>query len=146
MAVSGEGEGSRASPWWTPQAWAPCPTTPTQEERGAYPGAGSRQGLPERLKLDLLVMAHQLGQRAVAARVPRDQVAPVGELVDDKVPTAVTAPATQAHVAWGCGPGGRRVGASGPGLGAPEGAGRGLQHRLPSLAGGRAGSAPLESA
>lgn len=91
----------------------PCPTAPTQEERSAYPGAGSRQGLPKWLKPDLLVMAHKLGQRAVAARVPRDEVAPVGELVDDKVPTAVTAPATQAHVTWGCGPGGRGVGASG---------------------------------
>lgn len=71
------------------------PATLTPGKRGAYPGTGSGQGLPEGLKLHLLVMAHKLSQVAVAVGVPRDQVAPVSELGDDKVPAAVTAPAKQ---------------------------------------------------
>lgn len=73
----------------------------TRENRGTYPGAGSRQDLPKGLKLHHLVMAHEVSQGAVAAGVSRDQVAPVLLLVDDKVPTAVTAPTTQASVAVG---------------------------------------------
>ena len=41
-------------------------------------------------------MAHEFGQGAVALGVPRDEIAPVSELVDDEMPAAVTAPATEA--------------------------------------------------
>lgn len=71
------------------------PATLTPGKRGAYPGAGGGQGLPEGLKPHLLVVAHELGQAAVALSVPGDQVAPVSELGDDKVPASVAAPATR---------------------------------------------------
>ena len=76
--------------------------------------------------MHLLVVAHQLSQGAVAAGVPRDEVAPVLELVDDEMPTAVTAPTTQVRVPWVLGAGrgsgdadrlwGLRIGGWGPGL------------------------------
>lgn len=40
-------------------------------------------------------MAHEFGQGAVALGVPRDEIAPVSELVDDEMPAAVTAPVGQ---------------------------------------------------
>lgn len=84
----------------------PCPPPlATPQQRGAYPGAGSRQCLPKGLKVHLLVVAHQLSQGAVTAGVPRDEVAPVLELVDDEMPTAVTAPTTQVRVPWVLGAG-----------------------------------------
>lgn len=84
------------------------PATLTPGKRGAYPGTGSGQGLPEGLKRHLLVMAHKLSQVAVAVGVPRDQVAPVLELGDDEVAAAVAAPATQTGLTPGRGvpPGG----------------------------------------
>lgn len=75
------------------------PSTPAPGKRHAYPGTGSSQRLPKGLKLRDLVVLHQLGQAAVAAGVPRDEVAPVWELHDDEVSAAVTPPATQARVA-----------------------------------------------
>lgn len=56
--------------WWTPLARAPCPTPRPPGKRGTYPGAGSSQGLPEGLKLHLLVMAHELSQGAMALGAP----------------------------------------------------------------------------
>lgn len=89
-------------------AWGhPAPPLHTRG-RGAYPRAGSRQGLPKGLQLHLLVMAYEVGQGAVAVRVPRDQVAPVPLLVDDEVPTAVAAPVKASR----CGQGRSSLGAS----------------------------------
>lgn len=48
----------------------PALGTLTLDKRGAYPGAGSGQGLPKGLKVHLLVMVHQLRQAAVAVGVP----------------------------------------------------------------------------
>lgn len=65
-------------------------------------------------------MAYEVSQGGVAVGVPRDQVAPVLQLVDDKVPTAVAAPAAQTGGAVG-GPASARL---------PHG----LQHILPAQA------------
>ena len=81
------------------------PVALTPGKRGAYPGTGGSQGLPEGLKLHRLVVAHELGQAAVALSVPGDQVAPVSELGDDKMPASVAAPATRqaGQIPWALG-------------------------------------------
>lgn len=94
-------DGSRVPGGTHPRPGHPAPP-PHPGEGGAYPGAGSRQGLPKGLKLHLLVMAYEVSQGGVAVGVARDQVAPVLQLVDDKVPTAVAAPAAQTG-GGGCG-------------------------------------------
>lgn len=95
MAGSKEGRNGM----WPRVTDIPALDTLTLDKGGAYPGAGSGQGLPKGLKLHLLVMAHQLSQAAVAVAVPRDEVAPVLELGDDEMSAAVAPPVTQTPVA-----------------------------------------------
>ena len=114
-------DGSRVPGGIHPRPGHPA-SPPHPGEGGAYPGAGSRQGLPKGLKLHLLVMAYEVSQGGVAVGVARDQVAPVLQLVDDKVPTAVAAPAAQTR---GAGAVGGPASAQLP---------HGLQHTLPAQA------------